>query len=499
MNKKGLLFILCLFALPILGFASLPADAKVFNFNDQIREAYNLALSLQLEKAQIACDQEKVANPNNLAVYFIENYIDFFKVFINEDEAEFNLLEAKKESRLRTIKQGDYYSPYYRYIQAEIHLHWALARLKFDQNFIAAKEVRKAFNLLEENQAMFPTFVANKKSLGIMHALIGTIPDSYKFAAKILGMNGTIQQGLSEISQVIRYAKKTDFLFEDETVVMYAFLLLYIGNQSEEAWSVVQNSSLDVKTNPLACFVMANVMMNTGRNDEAINILSQRPKGDQFLEFLYLEYMLGLAKLYKQDRSADQHLLKYVNNFKGQNYIKEAYQKLAWHAILFKDQPSVDYYRKQSLKKGKALTDEDKKALKEAESNIQFHPGLLKARMLFDGAYLAEAEKELNQYKIEDFSDLRSQIEFFYRKGRVAHASEQFDLALKNYQRTLELGTDQVFYFACNAALQTGLIYEELKEYKTAEVMFKKCLSMKPEEYKNSLHQKAKSGLGRIK
>ncbi|MEO1436031.1 MAG: hypothetical protein AAFV80_10880, partial [Bacteroidota bacterium] len=421
------------------------------------------------------------------------------RVFINEDEAEFKALESKKEARLRIIKQGDYYSPYYRYIQAEIHLHWALARLKFEQNFIAAKEVRKAFTLLEENEAMFPTFVANKKSLGIMHALVGTIPDNYKFAAKILGMKGTIDQGLSEVRQVIRYGQKTDFLFQDETIVMYAFLLMYIGNQSEQGWKAVQNSGLDVQNNPLACFVMANVMMNTGRTDKAIQILEQRPKGPSFHEFHYLEYMLGLAKLQKMDRSADTHLLHYVHQFKGQNYIKEAYQKLSWHAILFKDQYSVDTFRALCINSGKAITDEDKKAQQEAEKNTQFHKGLLKARLLFDGGYLAEAEQELNQYKIEDFGDLRAQIEFFYRKGRVYHEQKQYDKALKNYQRTLELGSDQPFYFACNAALQTGLIYEDLNEGDNARVMFKRCLSLKPEEYKNSLHQKAKSGLGRIK
>ena len=56
-----------------------------------------------------------------------------------------------------------------------------------------------------------------------------------------------------------------------------------------------------------------------------------------------------------------------------------------------------------------------------------------------------------------------------------------------------------MYYFACNAALQMGLIYEEQKQYAKAREYLTVCLSLSPSEYKNSLHQKAKTVLDRIK
>ena len=50
-------------------------------------------------------------------------------------------------------------------------------KLKFEEYFTAFNEVSKAYKLLTENQYRHPSFVANKKSLGILHAIIGTIPD----------------------------------------------------------------------------------------------------------------------------------------------------------------------------------------------------------------------------------------------------------------------------------------------------------------------------------
>jgi len=47
--------------------------------------------------------------------------------------------------------------------------------------------------------------------------------------------------------------------------------------------------------------------------------------------------------------------------------------------------------------------------------------------------------------------------------------------------------------------LQIGLIYEGQGEIGNARQYFQKCLGMKPEEYKNGLHQQAKAGLNRLK
>jgi hypothetical protein len=56
-----------------------------------------------------------------------------------------------------------------------------------------------------------------------------------------------------------------------------------------------------------------------------------------------------------------------------------------------------------------------------------------------------------------------------------------------------------VWYFAENAALQSGIIHEQNKDYNNAAKCFRLCLSMKNTEYKNSLDQKARLGLKRIK
>lgn len=471
-----------------------------FDFSPLARQAYDQAISLRFGEARASVVQLKRQEPENLIVHLIENYIDFFTLFIDEDREAFRRLEKNKNVRLDMIRQGDSFSPYYRYCQAEIKLQWALVRLKFEEYFTAFNEVKSAYKLLNKNQESYPSFVANKKSLGILHALVGTIPDGYKWGVKLLGgMEGTIEQGREEIAEVLDFAQSNDFVFEQETLVMYAFLLLHLNNQSDEAWSTLRSPKLQPRDNPLAAFVQANVAMRTGRNDEAINILQQRPQTANFYPFPYLDYMLGLSKLYRLDTDADQHLAKYATKFNGINYVKEAHQKLAWFHLINGNEAS---YRKQMelcRSKGHAVLDGDKTALKEAEKGLAPQVTLLRARLLFDGGYYQKAYDLLRPIATTSLPNKKHQLEYTYRLGRICHRLQRTAEGIRYYQQTIDEGRDFPYYFACNAALQIGLLREVEGQAALAKAAFEQCLDLRPEEYKNSLHQKAKAGLNRLR
>ncbi len=471
-----------------------------FTFSDPVREAYHFTMSLQFEQAKVLLAQARIQDPENRLIPFVENYVDFFIIFLDEEETTFHRLEKNKNRRLEEIEQGDKDSPYYLYTQAEIKLHWALARLKFKEYVTAVFEIKSAYKLLTKNQERFPDFIANQKSLGILHALIGTVPDNYRWGLKLLGgMDGTIAQGQKEIKVVLNYAENHDFIFEEETVVMYAFLLLHLGNKQEAAWQTINRAGLDTKANPLACFALANVAMHTGRNDEAIRLLENAPRGGDYYNFPYLDYMLGLAKLYRQDDNAAKYLHRYLKSFRGKNYIKEAYQKIAWYHLLKGEQQQYQYYIQQCLDKGDDHVGGDKQALKEAKGKLTPHPEILRARLLFDGGYRKQAYQLLSRVEKVSLPLERYRLEYTYRLGRITHEMGNTAEALVFYQQTIDEGRNASYYYACNAALQMGLIQEKKGLKEAAISCFQNCLSISPDEYKNSLHQKAKAGLNRLR
>ena len=120
-------------------------------------------------------EKEKKENPNNTLVYFIENYSDYLKIQIGEEKSDFEKLKKNKDSRLDFIESDKSSSPWYLYSQAEINLQWAASRLKFGEYFTAAFEINKAYRLIQENNKLYPNFIPNKKSLGLLYTLIGSV------------------------------------------------------------------------------------------------------------------------------------------------------------------------------------------------------------------------------------------------------------------------------------------------------------------------------------
>ncbi len=472
---------------------------KYFEYSSTAVSAYNEILSLRFQEARETLVHLRISEPDNLIVHSLQNYLDCLGIFIGEEVQTYQKLKDQKSLRLQQIKtHGDRQSPYYLYTQADIHLQWAITRVKFEDYFQAVMEIKRAFNLLKQNDAQFPDFMPNKKNLGLLHALIGTVPDQYRWGLKLLGMSGTIAQGKKEIEEVLSYADRNTFVFKEEAYMMYAYLLLHLENEQEKAWSLIDNSSVDPTTNPLACFVKANVAMKTGRNDLAITILENKPSGKKYFPFPYLHFMEGIARLNRLDSDADVHLKLFLSKTAGIHYIKEAYQKLAWHSLVHGKAYLYERYMQACKSLGSAVIEEDKTALYEARIKHVPDQVLLKARLLFDGGYYKRATECLEEFDLSNNIESKFRLEYYYRMGRLMHVQKKYPEALHYYQLTIEEGAHEAFYFACNAALLSGEIYEKLTEYDNAEAYYLKTLLIKPDQYQASLHQRAKAGLNRL-
>jgi tetratricopeptide (TPR) repeat protein len=177
--------------------------------------------------------------------------------------------------------------------------------------------------------------------------------------------------------------------------------------------------------------------------------------------------------------------------------VKDANEKLSWIAYMQGDQAKANAYRSNVLSKGNDITDADKQALQNAKKGTWPHPVLLRARLLSDGGYQQQALAVLAGKTSKDFEKAADKTEFAYRLGRIYDLAGQPDQAIPFYTSAIEKGTNQPEYFAARAALQIGLIYEQKGNLSLAITFFNTCLEMKNHAFKNSLDQKAKTGIQR--
>ena len=70
--------------------------------------------------------------------------------------------------------------------------------------------------------------------------------------------------------------------------------------------------------------------------------------------------------------------------------------------------------------------------------------------------------------------------------------------AIEAYNSIIEIANEKD-YRLCNSYLQLGLIYEQKGNLDKAKANYETCLHLSPDDYKRSLHQKARTALLRIK
>lgn len=488
---------LCL--LLFIAFTSALSRAESFDFNTDCRKAYNTIVALRLNEGQQLLHQEQKKNPANLIPVYLENYIDFLTVYTSDSREAYNKLHGNKDLRMEMLKQGDSNSPWYLFAAAEINMQWATMSIRFGDYLTAILEIKKAYKFLEENQQRYPDFRANKKSLGVLYALLGSVPDKYKWGVSLLGMEGNVQQGLKDLEDLVAYGKQNDYIFMEETVTLYAFLLFHLQNDSEKAWMVLKENGFPEKDNLMNVFACAHIGVYGKHTDEALRVLDTKPSGAAYADFPLVTYLHGLAKLHKLSTDADTYFKKFIAENKGDSHLKASFQKIAWSYLLKGDTLNYRSFITKAGKKGSTVVEADKQAQKEFESGTVPNVNLLRARLLFDGGYYQKAADEMSKLNEKDFKSAEDGAEYLYRFGRIYHEWNRTDSALLYYEKAIAKGKTIPRYFAANAALASAQIHEQKGEKEKAVSFYTLCLSFEEHEYKNGIDQKAKAALNRLK
>lgn len=499
MKKYHSIFYKIIFLLSLLFFSISSLSQKNFDFNNNCQLAYKEIIKLKLSSGQQMLDAEKKLHPDNLIPYFLENYIDFFILFFNEDPAVYKLKENNEEKRLQLMNKGSESSPYYLFTKSVIHFQWAAIKIKFGNNWDAGWDFRRSFLQGKENQEKFPAFLPNAMLNGTMQVAAGTIPDGYKWLSNLLGIKGSIKAGMQQLEQFLAQNENAALLYREEAIFYYLYLKFYIENKKEDVFTYIQKNKLDMINNHLFAYLAANLGVNAQRSDYAKNILLQKNNSPEYFQMPVWDLEMGYVKLNHLEPDADIYLKNFIEKFKGKFYVKDVLQKLSWFYYLQNNQQKADEYRALILKKGSTETEADKQAQKEAASGIWPDKLLLKARLLNDGGYYTEALKLLQAKSSGDFEKPADRLEFAYRLGRIYDDTGKKEDAITAYLIAIKTGAQSKEYYAARAALQTGYIYEKSGDKNTACTYFQKCIDMKDHDYKNSLDQKAKAGIARCK
>lgn len=492
--KKGLVLF---FALLIAVFSKAE---KVYEFNSTCQQAYQEITKLKLNNGLALLEKAKKQNPDNLIPVILESYADFFELFFNEDAAQYKAKKNVIDERIALLKSGPESSPFYNFCLCVAYVHKAVIAIKFGENFTAGIDVRKAYQYIKANKKQFPTFTPNDLLYGSLETIMGTIPKGYKWLTNLLGMKGSVAEGMQTLRNFNYSNDPYARLMSTESSFLYGYLLFHIENKKDETLQFIKDKRLDVVNNHLLAFMAANLSKNNRQTEAAKNIILNRNKSPEYFQTEVWNYELGYCKLHHLEiPEAIQYFEQFVKNFRGKFYVKDVYQKISWCYFLEGNNAAAQAARNNVISKGNTLTDADKLALKEAQSGKWPNALLLRARMLNDGGYNNEALQLLIGKTQNNFSKEEDKLEFIYRLARINDDLKKDAEAIQYYLTAMQLGQQRTEYYAARSALQIGLIYERKGNKTEAINYFKKCMDMEDHDFKNSLDQKAKAGIARCK
>jgi hypothetical protein len=470
-------------------------------------------LSLKFEEAQNYINTEKKVRPSNKIPYYLESYRDFLKIITNQDKKEFIQLIDKRSYYIDIIESDNSDSPYYRYCLADVYFQWAVARLvfvkdimNFTEGFKAALELKKSYSIIEKNYEKYPEFYPNLKLLGLMHAMQETIPENYRKIVQSISFSGSYEKGIKELSLLLEKSindKNIDFIYP-EALFIITFIEINLQTDKQKVnylKKYFDNNKLfpEKNENVVLIYCKARYLIFTGQTDNAIQLLENYTKENKGAYLAFLDYLLGKIKLQRLDKDAIMPFYNYLLKYKGLHYIKSTYQLISWYYLINNNYDKFIENQNNILKYGITLSETDKQAEREAKKNEHPNIQLLKARLLFDGGYYSKAVDEIeNKSNKLNLRNAKDSLEYIYRLARIYHEWGKIDFAIPYYEKVIKNGEDKPWYYAANSALLLGVIYEKQNKNNIARLYYQKCLLIEPQEYKGSIHAKAKSGLKRL-
>ena len=183
-----------------------------------------------------------------------------------------------------------------------------------------------------------------------MTTVIGTIPKGYQWMANVLGMTGKISEGNALVLKYINSNDALSIQCRNEALFVYPYLIMNFEGNKKKAFEFIEKTDYDYTNNHLHAYMATNLYLNNQQSQKALQLASGINPSKTYLNLPFWDLEKGYA--YLNDLKLEAALTAFQNfigNFKGQFYVKDAYEKLSWIAYIQGDQAKANTYRKNVL------------------------------------------------------------------------------------------------------------------------------------------------------
>lgn len=469
-----------------------------YDNNLNIRQAHQELYALRLLSAEKLLKAEEFRNPDNGYITFYRLYGEIIHLTIANSPEEFEKGAPLVNKYIKMLRELPDNEPDYRLLLGEAYIISGLIYVKYDNKFSGIINCLKGYNLLEDNDRMYPLFVPDDKILGIVRIATAYMPKALQWGIKLFNINGNPEEGLKKLSDFSEFARgKPGYKEEALLLTMAAYRLM---NNEKAALKLINDEMEGFRDIAVLNLFASTVCVQANDAETALILLSRIAPDKLEIVCPQLFYMTGKTKLLRLDPDSDIALLHYLKVASGADYIKSVLYDLACFNYIYGRITEYRAYIEMLKENGREFLTRDVEATFEAEKSDLPNIYLLRADYLVRGGYFNKAEDALSE--IHNINTLREsdKVWYYYLKGECYRLRNLVRQAESEYLVAAQTGNSSGCYIAQNALVNSGLMMENNNLREEAEKYYNMCIQFKAvrNPYSDSFRNKARAGLRRL-
>lgn len=482
-------------SLIILVGLSFKGQAQKIQFSDNMVDAIQSTMELRYTDLERQLRKERAGNADNRLSDYVEAASLCLRMFLVENESFFDAQRDHLDDLIASLEELPDSDPNKRVLLAELLLGRSGIYAKYKHNIKAAWGFYRAYNLLQENQKLFPDHIPTLVPYGVLQTAVGSLPSDYRSLANLFGFQGDIEKGLAMIRKAYYYslANPEYRFYRDYFGYIYTYINFELETQEQVSLFTL---GIEVQRSAYFIYLEAQQELKQGRAVEALQLLQNIPQNEAYLRIPYFIYYQGKVALMVNPNLAKKYLSEFLKEAKDLEHQKSAYRYLAWYYLLDSNDKKAEEYRQRILSDKITPTGADRQAFLEAKRG--FNKQLIEARLDFDAGRYAQIVERLSPWMLSKHckEDWEKQ-EFYYRRGRALQELNLRDKAEEEFLKAVSYD-QEISYALGNSYLQLGYLYETKGAISSSRKYLEKAESLSGYAFHEGVQQKAKAVLAHL-
>lgn len=458
-------------------------------------------LSFQIRDARRTLQALAQRPDGKAAAYYHLSVAALLDVFVQDDAAALEAFEAYSDSLAAELDRQP--EVLWRdYLAAEHRLYRALAAAKRERYLKSAWLGRRAYKAFEELREEAPGFSEALKGWGLLHLAIGSLPKTYRWTLRVLGVGGSVEQGLAELDVAARCSRYN----REEAATYLALTDVLMNLEPQRGLQRLAGLQAAYPESVLFGYLYGYALVLDRRAAEAEQVLravAAKADDSAYLYVDYTDYYLADA-LFRQERfaEAERYFRRYIERHPGPALKALAHYNLGLALEMEgrRGEATMAYEQVHATRTlDSDLLAERLAAVRAAVPMAASERALLRARLAFASGRYEVALRRLDSLQAGSVP-AHLQAELIFWRGRTLHAQGQLDGAAQAYRAVLVGQTNTQDRWEPWSQLHLAEIHEEQGAQEQAIAAYEAALAYEESyDYDQTLEQHARAALEQLR